>query len=132
MSFTVNRAFVSGGTFGVPAAVVQRIPRRRPLGATGEATLRWGATGDFQFAAGRGGAFAVRQPIFTFLPQGDDAEDEDGGAAEGLIFTETGRKTTTLRITNPVDSAQFVDVERIDRISFQGPDGVIRTFVLNN
>ena len=132
MSFTVNRAWVSGGTFGAPAAVVQRIPRRRPPGATGEATLRWGATGDFQFAAGRGGVFAKTQPIFIILPQGDEAEDEDGGAAEGLIFTETGRLTTIVRVSNPLDANDFVDVERIDRISFVGPDGVIRTFVLNN
>lgn len=130
MSFTVNRAFIAGGTFGAPAAVVQRIPRRRPPGATGEATLRWGAPGDFQFASNRGGGFAITQPIINRLPPGDEAEEDD--AALGLIFTETTRQTTTVRITNPSDPADFVDVERIDRISFSGPDGVIRTFVLNN
>ena len=130
MSFTVNRAFISSGTFGTPAAVVQRIPRRRPPGATGEASLRWGATGDFQFASDRGGGFAVTQPIFINLPGGDEAEED--AAALGLVFTEKSRVTTTVRISNPQDANDFVDVERIDRISFQGPDGVIRTFVLNN
>lgn len=107
----------------------QRIPRRRPPGASGEATLRWGAPSDFQFSSRGGTRFSIKQPIYTFLPQGDD---EDETAADGLIFTETKRATTTVRISNPLDANDFVDVEVIDRISFEGPDGVIRTFVLNN
>lgn len=126
MSFTVTRAFISGGTFGAPAAVVRRIPRRRPPGASGEATLRWGRPSRFQFTSGGGST----QPRFTVLPPGDEAEED--AAALGLIFTETDRQTTTVRIFNPQDANDFVDVERIDRISFTGPDGVIRTFVLNN
>jgi hypothetical protein len=130
MAFTVRQAH-SGfyGRIGSPPPVVARIPRRRPPGADGEATLRWGAPGVFQFAAG-GGGFAVTQPIFDILPSGDAAEEDD--AALGLVFTETGRQVSVVRVTNPSDPADFVDVEVIDRISFRGPDGLIRTFVLNN
>ena len=127
MAFTVRQAHSgSRGTIGFPPPVVARIPRRRPPGADGEATLRWGAPGVFQFITGGG----VTQPTFTVLPSGDAAEEDD--AALGLIFTETGRQTTTVRISNPQDAQDFVDVERIEQISFQGPDGLIRTFVLNN
>ena len=125
MSLTANvvLAFQPRG-----APQVRRIPRRRPPGASGDATLRWGEPSDFQFSSRGGTRISIIQPTFTDLPQGDD----DDIAADGLIFTETERETTTVRITNPQDANDFVDVERIDRISFLGPDGVIRTFVLNN
>ncbi len=128
MSFTVRRASIVSGTFGSPAVVVQRIPRRRPPGATGDAVLRWGRPGDFQFSAGAIPP-AATQPIFIILPGGDEGEDD---LEEGLVFTELSRETTTVRISNPADAGDFVDVERIDRITFDGPDGRRRTFVLNN
>ncbi len=99
-------------------------PRRRPEGASGDAVLRWGAPSNFQVASGSGGVF-ITQPGFDELPPDDDE-------ALGWIFTETERQTTTVRIFNPVDANDFVDVEKIDQISFLGPDGLIRTFVLNN
>ncbi len=127
MSFTVHRPFITHGTFGSPASTtVARIPRRRPPGATGDAVLRWGKPGDFQ-AANVGSAFT--QPFFIITPSGDEGEDD---FVDGLVFTEKSRETTTVRISNPLDAADFVDVERIDKISFTGPDGVVRTFVLNN
>jgi len=126
VTFTVKRAFILSGFFGRQAALVRRIPRRRPPGASGEALLRWGKPSAFQFTSGGG----FTQPTINILPSGDEAEADD--AALGLIFTETGRLTTIVRVSNPLDANDFVDVERIDRISFQGPDGVIRTFVLNN
>ena len=112
----------------IAASRAQRIPRRRPPGASGDAILRWGEPSDFQFSSRGGTRIRFIQPRFSDLPQGDD----DDIAADGLIFTEIERKTTTVRITNPQDSEDFVDVERIDQISFLGPDGVIRTFVLTN
>ena len=130
MSFTVRGPSLTYGTIGRPSSTtVARIPRRRPPGATGTAVLRWGATGDFQARQGAGSGFAVTQPIFNFTPGGDTSEDD---FLDGLLFTEKSRETTTVRITNPLDAGDFVDVERIDKISFTGPDGVVRTFVLNN
>ena len=99
-------------------------PRRRPAGASGDAILRWGRPSDFQFASTAVRRVFVTQPAFDTLPEDDEQVE--------LLFTETARVTTTVRIENPSDSSQFVDVERIDRISFVGPDGVVRTFVLSN
>ena len=128
MSFKVRRPSITSGTFGSPASTtVARIPRRRPPGATGVAVLRWGKPGVFQASQDAGSG--ITQPIFIFTPGGDTSE---GDFADGLLFTEKSRETTTARITNPADAADFVDVERIDKIRFTGPDGRIRTFVLNN
>ncbi len=97
-------------------------PRRRPEGATGDAVIRWGRASNFPVSA---------KPNITTVvsfPTAPVDEEED----LGLIFTETERQTTTVRIENPLDSTQFVDVERIDQITFLGPDGLARTFVLTN
>ncbi len=99
-------------------------PRRRPEGASGEATLRWGGPSGFQFASTSANSVFVTQSAYDELPADDEQAE--------LLFTETGRVTTTVRIENSSDSSHFVDVERIDRISFKGPDGVVRTFVLSN
>jgi len=40
-----------------------------------------------------------------------------------LVYTEIARAVTTVRVENPSDSSQYVDVERIERIVFRGPDG---------
>ena len=99
-------------------------PRRRPAGASGDAVLRWGRPSDFQFASAAVRRVFVTQPAYDTLPEDDEQVE--------LLFTEIARETTTVRIENPSDSSQFVDVEVIDRISFKGPDGVVRTFVLSN
>ncbi len=99
-------------------------PRRRPAGASGDAVLRWGRPSDFQFASTAVHKTFVTQPAYDTLPEDDEQVE--------LLFNEIARVTTTARISNPSDAAQFVDVERIDRISFVGPDGVVRTFALSN
>jgi hypothetical protein len=40
------------------------------------------------------------------------------------VYTEIDRTTETVRVRNPDDSTQYVDVARIKSIRFQGPDGV--------
>ncbi len=112
-----------GRSIGSPSPALP--PRRPPEGAAGDAVLRWGAPSNFQISSGGGDIF-ITQPDFDDLP---DPELDEG---LGLIFTETARLTTTVRISNPLDANDFVDVEKIDQISFRGPDNVIRTFVLNN
>ncbi len=116
---------VNAGRFISPGLQTSSLPpRRRPAGASGEAVLRWGAASDFQISSSGGVTVQVRQPAYDDLPDGDENL--------GLIFTETERQTTVVRITNPLDANVYVDVEVIDQISFLGPDGEIRTFVLNN
>ena len=102
----------------------RRPPRRLPPGAVGDATLRWGEPSNFQLSSG-GGSPPPEQPESDLPPIGDEQDNV-------LEFTEVSRETTTVRISNPADPADFVDVERIDRISFKGPDGLIRAFILNN
>ena len=97
-------------------------PRRRPEGATGDAVLRWGRASNFPVSAKR-----TLTTIVNWPTQPEDEEED-----LGLVYTETERITTTVRVENPDDDEQFVDVERIDQITFLGPDGVPRTFVLTN
>ena len=97
-------------------------PRRPPEGALGDAVLRWGRACNFRISAVPNLTTIVNWPT----------QPEDEEADPGLIFTETERQTTTVRVENPDDSEQFVDVERIDQITFLGPDGIARTFVLTN
>lgn len=40
------------------------------------------------------------------------------------VYTEVERTTETVRVRNPSDSTQYVDVARIKSIMFRGPDGV--------
>ena len=117
--FLVRGAQLGGSRLGG-----RNLPQIRvPPGATGEAVHRWGRKANFLFTAPGTVTTVV---IFNDLP---DIDDPDGAAR---IFTETVREVDVVRVTNPSDSAQFVDVERIKRISFRGEDGIISTFRLNN
>jgi len=49
-----------------------------------------------------------------------------------LRYEEVARAVSVVRVTNPSDSEQWVDVERIERIMFRGPDGRRHEFVLNH
>lgn len=117
--------FVRGAVVGGSRLGGRNLPPiRRPPGATGEAVHRWGRKANFTFTAP---GTVTTQVIW---PDGLPDIDEPDDAAR--IFTETEREVDVVRVTNPSDSAQFVDVERITRISFLGEDGIVRTFVLNN
>jgi len=81
-------------------------PRKvEPVVVVPEALLVWGSPADFQEAK------------FSFPEKAKDP---------GLSFTviewsEVNRTTVTVRITNPDDAEQFVDVERVDEIEFKEP-----------
>jgi hypothetical protein len=47
------------------------------------------------------------------------------------VYTEIERETETVRVTNPSDATQYVDVQRIKSILFRGPDGIDVRFNLN-
>jgi hypothetical protein len=46
------------------------------------------------------------------------------------IYTEVERTTETVRVRNPQDANQYVDVARIKSIRFRGPDGTVSRFDL--
>lgn len=45
---------------------------------------------------------------------------------------EIARTTSTVRVTNPTDPSQYVDVERIDSLTLRAENGLARTLTLNN
>ncbi|MBX9606407.1 MAG: hypothetical protein K2Y51_09285 [Gammaproteobacteria bacterium] len=47
-------------------------------------------------------------------------------------YTEVSRVTSTVRVENPGDPAQYVDVERIDQILFASGDGRTLLLKFNN
>lgn len=47
-------------------------------------------------------------------------------------FTEVSRVTSTVRVENPGDPAQYVDVERIDQVLFASGDGRTLLLKFNN
>lgn len=67
----------------------------------------------------------------SLQPQGSAPESTETPSVNpgNESWTETARTTTTVRITNPSDPAQFVDVERVVTITFDRGDGT--TVVLN-
>jgi hypothetical protein len=60
--------------------------------------------------------FTVRDPA----PQKKKPTDDK----KIRVYTEVERTTETVRVYNPSDNAQYVDVQRIKSITFRGPDNV--------
>lgn len=91
-------------------------------------------------------------PTYTFtagpIPPGDffdedDEEEADEGEGEGdedaseearadFVFSEIARAVRVVRVENPEDENQWVEVEVIDRIQFRGRDGLVYEYRLNN
>ncbi len=97
---------------------------RATPGAEDEADIRWGAAGFEQFESS-----GLQQENFSVTIQ-DPEEDEPPPEKVTLEFTEIKRNVTPVRVENPDDPEQFVMVERIDDITFDGPDGIDRKFIL--
>lgn len=65
----------------------------------------------------------------------DPAVDGAGvtqGVNAGRVMREIVRVVSTVRVTNPSDPAQFVDVERVDVIAFEDDTGERLTLVFDN
>lgn len=60
----------------------------------------------------------------------DDVTTE--GTPQIETWDEVFRGTETVRVTNPEDSEQYVDVERVTGITFRRPDGVLVLLRLDN
>lgn len=70
--------------------------------------------------------------IQSFSNTSQPALDETSQQQKTLTYTEVSRVTSVIRVENPDDSFQYVDVERIEEIVFRGEDGIDRKFILNH
>lgn len=82
-----------------------------------EAEIRWGKVSQFQWSVSHPDRSQTRT-IIRFVP----GDDEDEPVQELIEYRETERTTETVRVSNPEDEEQYVDVERIQTITFQGPN----------
>lgn len=78
--------------------------------------IRWGkpSPSDYVAASVTSNGFSQRE---------DNGKDENPPKKGPRLYKETSRDTVTKRVSNPQDANQYVDVEVITSISFQGPDG---------
>lgn len=58
--------------------------------------------------------------------------DSELAAVASTIFSETGRSVSTVRVENPLDATQFVDVERIEVVRFRSLTGETMLLVFDN
>jgi hypothetical protein len=61
-----------------------------------------------------------------------DAASVLRGLNAGRVLTEIARLVTVVRVENPSDPAQFVDVERVEIVTFGDTDGEKVTLVFDN
>lgn len=111
------RPFVSVDSFSRKRTIVE--PREIPesfFEAGGPSQFSYQDT--FRDLANGGRRFRTNDP-----PPGEDEPER---------WREQGRDVTEVRVENPDDPDQFVIVERIDKIRFQGPDGRTVQYELRN
>ena len=70
-----------------------------------------------------------REPAPTFYNDSGDIEGAEPVGDE--LWLEVARTTSTVRVENPDDANQYVDVERIDAICFFTPRGRVQ-LLFNN
>lgn len=115
---------------GLGEDVLQRLAARRPEEVDAPATIRWG----------KSPKFTVRDPVVPEQPyfeviwpdKNEDDEDEPPDEVEIQNYTEFSRSVEVVRVENPDDPEQYVEVERIKSIIFAGPQGTYVRFILNN
>jgi len=108
---------------------------RKPAtpGKTVDSSITWGQASNFEIIERKQPEVAVRGVGGIEFIKGTTptTPPEDPPAEVTYKFTETGRKTTKVRVENPSDATQYVMVERIDEITFVGEDKIFRRFILN-
>lgn len=109
----------------------------------GDAYVEWGAASHF---AALSKISTIRDPIVKppyagfkvtkFGSGGDDEDDNPDDPNEPEVevsqWTETGRETHVIVISNPEDPEQYVIVEVVDAIMFSGPNGELQQFNFRN
>ena len=126
-AFEQLRPFVTVQSDTSPAGLATR---RRLPGEGTDAFISWGAASrflqpEFEQPYNTNQSFSITA---TF-PE-DDTEDEE--EPEVQVYDEIRREVSVIRVENPDDAAQFVDVERIEVIDFRGPAGITVRFRLNH
>ena len=97
--------------------ILQRLIAKRPGALDGDAILRWGGPTNWSVRN-------AEYPTMTVSGGSDDAAIEEALDPPTLAFDEVAelREVETIRVTNPLDDSQYVDVDRITKITFKGPD----------
>jgi hypothetical protein len=99
--------------------------RAPPEQDQGEAYIEWSAkmpasVMSLDALIGNGGTIAEME-----YESPDSETSEDPLENDFQEYSESGRVVQVVRVTNPEDPSNYVDVERIDRIFFNGPAGKV-------
>jgi hypothetical protein len=71
-------------------------------------------------------AFVGGSNFTEMVYENNDSEEDDDDQETGLQeFSETGRVVTIVRVTNPEDPSNYVDVQRVERLFLNGPNGKV-------
>jgi hypothetical protein len=109
---------------GLPEDVLQRLRAKKPpVDDSGEADLRWGKASNFTLTESKDNQPTNPSYKVNFPGSGGVTDPEVPPEAQVFDFQEYGRAVEVVRVENPDDSEQWVDVERINVIVFLGPDG---------
>jgi hypothetical protein len=128
------------------------VPRpETDLEALPEAAIEWGdgsrfmippnvttppdLIGDWEFPiedAELGGGVIVNLPGQFFWEEDHLLPEDDEAPETEAIWDEVSRATSTIRVFNPQDENQWVDVERIDSLIMRGPDSRQHVFRFRN
>jgi hypothetical protein len=63
---------------------------------------------------------------------GAPLEAEQINSSVGTVWVEIGRIEQTVRVTNPDDDEQYVDVARMVTVTLRSPSGETQTLAFNN
>lgn len=101
----------------------QILKKRNKPGTPTAASITWGQASSFAIDA-------QVTPFLSSLDQGQDTKKNPLGTTT-TVFTEISRTTTKVRVEQQDNAENYVEIERIDTITFSGPDGINREFVLH-
>lgn len=93
-----------------------------------EAFIQWSANINTVVTTLEALGIDANKIIRSELVPGDTSESEE---PPSNVFTETNRSVSIIRVSNPEDPSSWVDVERVERITFSG-DGGQFTYVFRN
>lgn len=146
MARTAGLVRLARGFAVIESAPVSLAVPREPsdLEALPPALVSWGVASDFLIPNGQGvsaigkinasGGGLLDEWLKSIYEEAVEEYEEGEGDAyeEPRVYAEVERTVTVVRVENPEDSEQYVDVERIETITFRGPDGQNVKFVLNH
>lgn len=95
------------------------VDSRPPPNEAAEANIRWGGRSSFGFKEADQFIYPTHRVNFPPRPEEEEEKEEEEVTIE---FDEFDRETSDHRVENPEDEDQYVIVQRIDVITFRGPD----------